>query len=85
MDCYLRDTCTHYGDLLCDACRVNNAIYGFYARYSQEPRLISLWSYVIDRCPNKRIVHLARHGKNDRIKRKNFWRAVEIVGKELNK
>lgn len=33
---------------------------------------------VIDMCPNKRVVHLAKHG-NKKTRKKNFHRAIKIL------
>ena len=33
---------------------------------------------VIDMCPNKRVVHLAKHG-NKKTRKKNFHRAIRIL------
>lgn len=46
-------------------------------------KFIGFWNWVIDSCPNKRVVHLMKHGKNDRVKYKNFIRAIRILGKIL--
>ena len=34
-------------------------------------------SRMMRECPNKRIVHLARHGKNSRIRNKNIKRVIK--------
>lgn len=34
---------------------------------------------VLDICPNKRVVHLAKHGRNKKIRKKNFNRAIRIL------
>lgn len=34
---------------------------------------------VLDLCPNKKVVHLARHGRNKKIRKKNFNRAIRIL------
>lgn len=48
-------------------------------------KLTGVWDWVIKNCPNRRVVHFMRYGKNDRIKEKNFKRAMRILGKELRK
>ena len=47
-------------------------------------KLIGLWDWVYNNCPNKRVTYFMRCGKNDRIKNKNFKRALEILLKEIN-
>lgn len=47
-------------------------------------KVIRLYGWVINYCPNRKIVHLIRHGKNKRIRNKNFKRALRIIGKEIN-
>lgn len=34
---------------------------------------------VLDLCPNKKVVHLARHGRNKKIRKRNFSRAIRIL------
>lgn len=34
---------------------------------------------VLDECPNRRVAHLARHGKTARVRKKNWRRAVRLV------
>lgn len=34
---------------------------------------------VLDLCPNKKVVHLAKHGRNNKIRKKNFNRAIRIL------
>lgn len=46
-------------------------------------KLLGIYSWVIDNCHNRRVVHLIKHGKNDKIRKKNFNRAVRIIRKEL--
>ena len=41
--------------------------------------LLGIRDSVLDRCPNKKVVHLARHGKNKKIRKKNFHRAIRIL------
>ena len=43
-------------------------------------KLIGVWDWVYKYCPNRRVAHLMRCGKNDRIKRKNFYRGMHILG-----
>lgn len=47
-------------------------------------KLLGLWDWALNNCPNKRVVHLMTHGKNHKVRYKNFLRAIRIIGKELN-
>lgn len=46
-------------------------------------KFIGLWDWAIENCPNKRVVHLMRYGKNRKIKMKNFRRSLWIIEKVL--
>lgn len=39
-------------------------------------KLTGLWDYVIKYCPNRRLAHLVKFGKNRRVRVKNFYRAT---------
>lgn len=41
--------------------------------------LLGIRDSVLDLCPNKKVVHLARHGRNKKIRNKNFNRAFRIL------
>lgn len=41
--------------------------------------LTGLWQWAYENCPNRRIKHLMKHGKNDRVKYKNFRRALREI------
>ena len=41
--------------------------------------LLGIRDSVLDLCPNKKVVHLARHGRNKKIRKKNFNRAIRIL------
>ena len=41
--------------------------------------LLGIRNSVLDLCPNKKVVHLARHGRNKKIRKKNFNRAIRIL------
>lgn len=47
-------------------------------------KLLGIYSWVIDNCHNRRVVHLIEHGKNNKVRKKNFNRAVKLIRKELN-
>jgi hypothetical protein len=46
-------------------------------------KVIGLYDWAIQNCPNKRVVHLMRYGKNARVKMKNFRRSLRIIEKVL--
>lgn len=41
--------------------------------------LLGIRDSVLDLCPNKKVIHLARHGRNKKIRKKNFSRAIRIL------
>lgn len=41
--------------------------------------LLGIRDSVLDLCPNKKVVRLARHGRNKKIRKKNFHRAIRIL------
>lgn len=44
--------------------------------------ILALWGIhaaVISLCPNKRVVHLALHGRSKKIRKKNLHRAIKIL------
>lgn len=41
--------------------------------------LLGIRDSILDLCPNKKVVHLARHGRNKKIRKKNFSRAIRIL------
>lgn len=48
-------------------------------------KLIGLWDWTRKYCPNKRVVHLMNHGKNHKVRYKNFLRALRIIADILNR
>lgn len=46
-------------------------------------KFIGLYDWAIENCPNKRVVHLMRYGKNNKVKMKNFRRSLRIIEKVL--
>ena len=48
-------------------------------------KLTGLYNWIIDYCPNRRVVHLIKYGKTARVREKNFWRGLRILQKELSK
>ena len=45
-------------------------------------KLLGIYDAIINLCPNKRVVYLALHGKNNKIRKKNLHRAIKILEKE---
>ena len=43
--------------------------------------LIGLYDWIALYCPNRRVVHLMRHGRRKRTRYKNFNRALHILSK----
>lgn len=46
-------------------------------------KLLGVYDWVIDNCHNKRVVHLVKHGKNIKVRKKNFNRSLKIIAEEL--
>ena len=46
-------------------------------------KFIGLYDWAIKNCPNKRVVHLMKCGKNNKVKMKNFRRSLRIIEKVL--
>ena len=44
-------------------------------------KIAGLYDYVRTYCPNRRVVHLMEYGKTRRIRLKNFYRGMRIIGK----
>lgn len=42
-------------------------------------KIAGLWNWAFKYCPNRRVAHLMKHGKTERVRRKNFNRAVYIM------
>lgn len=41
--------------------------------------ITGMYQAVIDCCPDRRVAHLAAHGKTARVRKKNFHRAIRIL------
>lgn len=48
-------------------------------------KLVGLWQFIHDNCPNKRVKHLMEHGKNNRIKLKNYYHACNDIARLMRK
>ena len=46
-------------------------------------KLSGIYNWVIDNCHNRRVVHLIKYGKNIKVRKKNFNRALKIIAEEL--
>lgn len=41
--------------------------------------------WIIEYCPNRRVTHLMKYGKNDNVRHKNIRRAIKLIVKEVTK
>lgn len=57
------------------------------AKLSKEAlnKLFGIRSLVYDCCPNKKIVHLAKHARKRKTRNKNYSRCIRILEKEVKK
>ena len=46
-------------------------------------KLSGIYNWVIDNCHNRRVVNLIKYGKNIKVRKKNFNRALKIIAEEL--
>jgi phage tail tube protein FII len=46
-------------------------------------KIMGVWDWVRENCPNRRVKHLMKYGKNERVRFKNFNRACHLVGMML--
>lgn len=44
-------------------------------------KLLGVSSWVLDNCPNKRVVHLAKYARKEKTRSKNFKRAIRLIAK----
>lgn len=42
-------------------------------------KMMGLYQWVCENCPNRRVIHLMKYGKNKRVKNKNLQRALGIT------
>lgn len=42
-----------------------------------------VWDWVLENCPDRRVKHLMLHGKKERIRRKNFYRAIRLIARRV--
>ena len=48
-------------------------------------KVLGVWNWTIENCPDKRVKHLMKNHKDDRVKYKNFKHATRLIGKILEK
>lgn len=48
-------------------------------------KICGVYNFVIKYCPNRRVAHLIKYGKNERVRIKNFNRALMILNKMIYK
>ena len=78
---YIKDYITYSFNNDCNDCLSFN--------YTVKLNKIDLWklsgiyNWVIDNCHNRRVVHLIKHCKNIKVRKKNFNRALKIIAEEL--
>ena len=46
-------------------------------------KVMGIWDWVLENCRDGRVKHLMRRGKNERIRKKNFKRAVHLIAKNV--
>ena len=46
-------------------------------------KLLGIYNWVTDNCHSRRVVHLIKYGKNNKVRKKNFNRALKIIAEEL--
>lgn len=69
---YVKDTITLDSPTLTAECKLNKwLIY----------KLIGVYDWVLNNCPNKRVVHLAKYARKQKTRSKNFNRAIRLIGK----
>lgn len=44
-------------------------------------KIFGLWDFALKNCPNRRVAYLMQHGKNKRVKYKNFKHACRLISK----
>ena len=48
-------------------------------------KICGVYNFVIKYCPNRKVVHLIKYGKNERVRNKNFNRALMILIEMISK
>lgn len=44
-------------------------------------KFVGLWQFAIDLCPDKRVVHLMKNHKDERVRYKNYRHAMNLIEK----
>lgn len=71
-------------DILPSFARLNNAFEAKFECTSRIDELVILimtgtYDAIMNACPNKRVVHLAKYGRKKRTRKKNLHRAIKIL------
>ena len=80
----VEEPCKYADDMIYISSFNTTASFECTAKMSREAMMI-LWGIrevVLKHCLNKRVVHLARHAKKPRTRKKNFNRAIRFLEKE---
>lgn len=46
-------------------------------------KFVGLWQFALDLCPDKRVVHLMKNHKDERVRYKNYNHAMKLIRKGL--
>ena len=65
-------TTDSFEDFAC-AIQISNANY---------MKILGIYNEMLDMCPNKKVVHLTKHARKLRTRKKNFNRVIKILEKE---
>lgn len=85
-----------YADFVRDECRRNHVVgrnsdgeltCTFNVKFNPITfyKITGVYDYAYKYCPNRRVAHLMRFGKNWKVRRKNMFRAIDIIGHMLNR
>lgn len=44
-------------------------------------KLIGCWQFALDTCPDKRVIHLMKNHRDERVRYKNYNRAMKLIRK----
>ena len=45
-------------------------------------KIMGLWEWALQNCPNRKVKHLMNHGKSKRVRLKNFKRATQLIARK---
>ena len=59
-------------------------VFTYMIRLSNENymKILGIYNSMLDMCPNKKVVHLAKHARKLQTRKKNFNRVIKILEKE---